>query len=149
MLLIEPVGARFGIAAVTFVQVLPSSLLTCTSPSLLPAQMTPRTAGDSAIAKSTQYASWLSGPSPGDGPNFVLSFVVRSGLMTVHVCPLSVVRWTNWLPAYAVRGSCGESAKAAVQFVRNCRSVRVPAPPPRCPGAGPGLAYRFGFPRGW
>src|SRR5262245_21145722 len=147
MLLIDPVGARFGIAAVTFVQVLPSSLVTWTSPSLLPAQITPRAAGDSAMAKSTQYASWLSAPSPGDGPSFVLSLVVRSGLMTVQVCPLSVVRWTNWLPAYAVCGSCGESANAAVQFIRYWRSARAPAPPPRCPVDGHGFASRVDFAR--
>src|SRR5437867_9250438 len=39
---------------VTFFQVLPSSRETCTSPSSLPAQRTPRWTGDSAKAKTVQ-----------------------------------------------------------------------------------------------
>src|ERR1700736_5209510 len=124
MLLMEPVGISFASPDDTFVHVLPASRVTWTNPSLLPAQMTPDAIGDSAIAKSAQYTSWLSGPSPGSGPCLLLSFVVRSVLMTLQLRPLSVVRCTYWLPAYAVWVSCGEIAIGAVQFIRNLRSSR-------------------------
>ena len=51
MLLTVPHSGRPGIAAVTFFQVLPSSVVTCTRPSSLPAQIRPFCFGDSAIAK--------------------------------------------------------------------------------------------------
>jgi hypothetical protein len=40
--------------AVTFVQLLPASRVTCTSPSSLPTQIRPFSRGDSAIAKIVQ-----------------------------------------------------------------------------------------------
>ena len=87
-------------ADVTFVQVFPPSRVTCTSPSFVPAQMSPALRGDSAIAKTTSPYStpMLSGVSPPDICCLLLSFNVRSGLMTCQLLPPSVVMWTNWLP---------------------------------------------------
>ena len=50
MLLTVPQTGRFGMFFVTLVQLLPPSRVTCTSPSLVPAQITPACFGDSAIA---------------------------------------------------------------------------------------------------
>ncbi len=61
-----PHGGRFGMFFVTFVHVLPPSRVTCTSPSLVPIQITPAWRGDSAIAWMTSPYStpMLSGVSP-------------------------------------------------------------------------------------
>src|SRR5438445_116993 len=48
-----PHGGRFGMFFVTLVHVFPASRVTCTSPSLVPTQMTPACFGDSAIAWMT------------------------------------------------------------------------------------------------
>ena len=48
MLRNEPQGGRPGRFFVTFVQVFPPSRVTCSRPSLVPAQMRPRSFGDSA-----------------------------------------------------------------------------------------------------
>src|SRR5437764_5760084 len=61
-----------GIFGVTFVHVFPSSVLTCTSPSSLPAQSVPSCFGDSASAKivskySTEVMSFVSAPPLGAG----------------------------------------------------------------------------------
>ena len=86
-MLTVPHSGKFGIAAVTFFQFFPSSVVTCTSPSSLPAQMRPFCFGDSAIAKTVPNVS-TPVPSPVMGPPvhvcFDLSFLVRSGLMTSH-----------------------------------------------------------------
>ena len=50
MLRTEPHGGRPGRFFVTLVHVLPASRVSCTSPSLVPTQMSPRSFGDSAIA---------------------------------------------------------------------------------------------------
>ena len=50
ILLTVPQTGRFGMVFVTLVQLLPPSRVTCTSPSLVPAQITPACFGDSAIA---------------------------------------------------------------------------------------------------
>ena len=50
---IVPSGGRPGSPAVTFSHVEPSSRVTWTCPSLVPAQITPRYRGDSAMAKRT------------------------------------------------------------------------------------------------
>ena len=50
-MLTVPHSGKPGIAAVTFVQVLPPSRVTCTRPSSLPAQIRPFCFGDSAMAK--------------------------------------------------------------------------------------------------
>ena len=45
-----PSGGRSGMFSVTSVQVAPPSRLTCIRPSLVPAQKTPRSTGDSSKA---------------------------------------------------------------------------------------------------
>ena len=85
---------------VTFTQLSPPSRVRCTSPSLLPTQMTPSSSGDSAMANNTAAYVGLvsSGVSPPVFSCLDSSFVVRSGLMTCQLCPPSVVWWTCWLP---------------------------------------------------
>src|SRR6185437_476674 len=104
MLLIVPHFGSPPMFAVTLVHVAPPSRVTCTSPSFDPAQITPFCTGDSAIANSVEKYSTprLSGERPPDGPSLLVSFVVRSGLITVQLCPPSVVRCTYWLPTYTV-----------------------------------------------
>src|SRR5437867_10394532 len=83
--------ATFG---ATFVQCPPPSRVNCRLPSSVPAQMTFGSRGLSAIARIVQCVSArvLSGViGPPLGFCFVLSFVVRSGLIGVQVVPRSVV----------------------------------------------------------
>ena len=72
---------RPGTFAVRFVHVLPPSRVTCSSPSIVPAQINPFCSGDSAIANSTVTFSTnrLSVTSPPDDCCFVVSLVDRSG----------------------------------------------------------------------
>ncbi len=110
--------------AVTFVQCSPPSRVTCTSPSFVPAQMSPFSFGDSAIANTTPAYStpMLSGVSPPESVCRALSFSVRSGLITCQLWPPFVVRCTYWMPAYTVLWSCGEMAIGNVQLKRYFRS---------------------------
>src|SRR5215813_6053630 len=100
MLLTVPHGNMLGIFFVRFVHVLPPLRVICTWPSFVPAQMVPASFGDSAIAKTTPPYStpMLSPVSPPEYPCLLLSFRVKSGLMTCQLLPPSVVWWTNWLP---------------------------------------------------
>ena len=52
IMLTVPHSGKPGIAAVTFFQFFPSSVVTCTRPSSLPAQIRPFCFGDSAIANT-------------------------------------------------------------------------------------------------
>ena len=90
-----------GRLAVTFVQFFPPSRVTCTTPSFVPAHSSPALSGDSAIANTTSPYStpMLSGVSPPEICCLLLSFSVRSGLITCQLLPPSVVMCTNWLPA--------------------------------------------------
>src|SRR6476660_5861053 len=90
--------------AVTLLHCDPPFRVTCTCPSFVPAQMTPFSFGDSAIAKTTPAYSTptLSGVNPPERICRDLSFRLRSGLITSHVCPPFVVRWTCCDPAYTV-----------------------------------------------
>src|SRR5512144_778967 len=100
MLRTDPHGGRPGMFFVTFVQVLPLSRVTWSRPSFVPAQITPRSLGDSASPYTTPAYSTpiLSGVSPPELFMRVRSFNVRSGLITSHDCPPLVVRCTCWLP---------------------------------------------------
>src|SRR5262245_34589506 len=93
ILLTMPHGGRFGMFFVTFVHVLPPSRVICTSPSFVPAQINPFSFGDSAMANTTEAYStpMLSPVSPPENPCLLLSFVVKSGLITCQLCPPSVV----------------------------------------------------------
>ena len=99
-LLTVPQGGRPGTFAVTFVQCAPASRVTCSRPSAVPAQITPFSSGDSAMAKTTHASSTirLSTTSPPEDCCLLLSLVDRSGLITVQLWPPSVVRCTYWLP---------------------------------------------------
>src|SRR5689334_5673162 len=84
-------GNPFG---VTLLQVLPPSFVTWISPSSVPAHNTPFCAGDSAsvntVSKnSTVVLSLVS--TPPDDCCLLLSLRVRSGLITVQLCPWSVL----------------------------------------------------------
>ena len=94
MLLTVPHGSMEGMFSVTFVQLFPPSRVSCTRPSFVPAQISPFVIGDSAIANTTSPYStpMLSGVRPPEIVCFDLSLSVRSGLITFHVWPPSVVR---------------------------------------------------------
>src|SRR5438093_10836448 len=102
MLLTVPQAGRPGIFDETLVQRPPASRVTCTCPSLVPAQMTPFSFGDSAIAKTTPAYStpMLSGVSPPEICCRGLSLSVRSGLISCQLWPPFVVRCTCCEPAY-------------------------------------------------
>src|SRR5215469_3318396 len=88
-----PQGGRFVMLAVTLVQVFPASRVTCTNPSLVPAQITPGSLGDSVMANTTSAYSTptLSGVRPPEICWRDLSLRVRSGLMMRQLFPPSDV----------------------------------------------------------
>src|SRR5688500_12681693 len=100
MLPTVPHGGRLGMFFVTLTHVLPASRVSCTWPSLVPAQITPFSRGDSAIAITVNAYStpMLSPVNPPENCCRDLSFVDKSGLMTSQVWPPFVVRCTCWLP---------------------------------------------------
>src|SRR5712691_5434577 len=104
MLLTVLQASILGRLFVTFVQFLQLSRVICTIPSFVPAQITPASFGDSAIAKTTgAYSTPILSPvSPPENPCRLLSFEVRSGLITCQLFPPSVVTCTYWLPTYTL-----------------------------------------------
>src|ERR1041385_3332402 len=120
MLAIVPHGGMPVRPALRLVHVSPPSLVSCTWPSLVPAQMSPGLSRDSAMANTTPAYStpMLSGVSPPEGPIRLLSFRVRSGLMTVQLRPPSVVWWIIWLPTYTLLWSWGEMVSGKFQTKR-------------------------------
>ncbi len=105
----------------TLVHVFPPSRVTCTFPSSVPTQMTSESSGDGAIAMIVQWnsAAVLSFEmSPPEDCCFDLSFVVRSGLIAVHVLPRSVERNSTFPPKYTVPGSFAESTIGEFQLKR-------------------------------
>src|SRR6266511_5277962 len=109
-----------GMPAVTLVHVFPPSRVTCTRPSFVPAQIKPALRGDSAMANTTPAYStpMLSGVRPPEICCLLLSFSVRSGLITCQLLPPSVVMCTTWLPAYTRLWSCGEIVNGIVHTKR-------------------------------
>src|SRR5438128_12132871 len=99
-----PHSGRFGIFLVRLVQVLPPSRVNCSRPSLVPAQITPFSFGDSAMANTTPAYStpMLSGVRPPEICCRDLSLSVRSGLISCQLWPALVVRCTCCEPAYTV-----------------------------------------------
>ena len=87
-------------AGVTLVHVAPPSFVTCTRPSFVPAQMTPRSSGDSAIEKTTPAYSTerLSTVRPPESPIMLRSLSVRSGLIARQVLPRSSLRNKRLVP---------------------------------------------------
>src|SRR5512143_3338398 len=124
MLEIVPQSSSPLMLPVTSVQWPPPSRVSWTFPSLVPAQMSPRLSGDSAMANTTPAYStpMLSGVSPPEGTCRVLSLRVRSGLISFHVTPPSDVECTCWLPTYTVLWSCGEMVSGKVHTKRYLRS---------------------------
>src|SRR5690242_7851416 len=122
---ILPQGGSFGMPAVTLTHVAPPSRVTCTRPSFEPAQITPVCCGDSAMANSVAPSNVmrLSVVTPPELCWWVVSFRVRSGLITFQLAPPSVVTCTYWLPTYTRAWSCGEIAIGNVQFQRYFRSA--------------------------
>src|SRR6185295_1803029 len=87
-----------AIFAVMSVQAAPSLRVTCTLPSAVPAQITPFVTGDSEIDEIANQ-----GMPPGTLPSdsrmiFAVSFVLRSGLISVQWSPRSVDRSSTWPP---------------------------------------------------
>src|SRR3972149_5745507 len=82
-----------GMLGVTLLQRAPASWLTCSRPSLVPAQIKPGCTRDSAIAKTTPAYSTplLSGGGPPEIFWRLLSFRVRSGEISRQLVPPSVV----------------------------------------------------------
>src|ERR1051326_8500428 len=130
MLLMVPHSGIPRRLAVTLVQLFPPSWVSCTSPSLVPAQMSPGLSRDSAMANTTPAYStpMLSGVKPPEICCRLLSFRVRSGLITCQLLPPSVVWWTYWLPVARRLGSLGLMVKGAVQTNRYLRSAAGPPP---------------------
>src|SRR5262249_6345837 len=122
-----PHSGRLAIFLVSVVQVLPPSRVNCSRPSLVPAQITPASLGDSAMANTTPAYStpMLSGVSPPELPIRLLSLRVRSGLMICQLLPPSVVMCTNWLPTYTLLWSCGEMVMGNSQLKRYLTSAAV------------------------
>src|SRR5258708_4311230 len=85
---------------VTFVQVFPLSRVSCTSPSFVPAQISPFSSLDSAIANTTPAYStpMLSGVRPPDRTWRDLSLRVKSGEISAHDRPPSEVAKTYCEP---------------------------------------------------
>ena len=86
-----PHGGRPGMFFVTLVQVLPPSRVSCTRPSLVPAQISPRSRGDSAIAvDDAPYSTpMLSGVRP---PEMLLPrLVVQRQVGADHLPALAAV----------------------------------------------------------
>src|ERR671926_339033 len=83
MLPTVPHGGRLGMFLVTFVHDLPPSRVSCTWPSLVPAQISPFSRGDSAIAITVNAYStpMLSPVSTPENCWRDLSLVERSGLI--------------------------------------------------------------------
>src|SRR6266403_5614704 len=99
--------ARAGNSAgVTLAQVAPLSRVNCTTPVLDPTQISPAWAADGAIVSITPTAF-------SEGLR-----EVRSGLISCHVSPLSVVRITNCVPRNIVSVSCGERTRGVSHVYR-------------------------------
>src|SRR5215467_13082004 len=122
-----PHSGRPGIFLVRLVQFFPPSRVNCSRPSFVPAQITPASLGDSAMAKTTPAYStpMLSGVRPPELPIRVLSLRVRSGLMICQLFPPSVVTCRYWLPTYTLLWSCGEMVIGNSQLKRYLTSAAV------------------------
>src|SRR5215471_10716665 len=122
-----PHSGRLGIFLVRLVQVLPPSRVNCSRPSLVPAQITPASLGDSAMANTTPAYStpMLSGVRPPELPIRLLSLRVKSGLMICQLFPPSVVTCTCWLPTYTLLWSWGEMVTGNSQLKRYLPSPAV------------------------
>src|SRR5437764_5034364 len=120
-----PHSGRLGIFLVRLVQVLPASRVICSRPSLVPAQITLASLGDSAMANTTPAYStpMLSGVRPPELPIRLLSLRVKSGLMICQLLPPSVVTCTNWLPTYTLLWSWAEMAMGNSQLKRYLASA--------------------------
>src|SRR5215831_10516453 len=121
----RPHWGRPLMAAVTFVQFLPPSRVTCTRPSSVPTQMVLGSTGESDMDR---IAPTVSAPlrSSQIGPPLesclVLSLRVKSGLTGVKWVPPSV-EWNSTLPPkYTSLGSLAETAMGEVQLKRYLRS---------------------------
>src|SRR5687768_11020608 len=130
MLLTVPRDSMPGMLRVTLVHVRPPSRVSCTSPSFVPTQIKPACTRDSAIAKMVlPYSTpMLSGVRPPEICCMLLSFSVRSGLMTCQLRPPFVVTCTCWLPTYTLLRSCGEIVRGIVQM--NLYFTSAAAAPP-------------------
>src|SRR5215469_5530310 len=120
MLSTVPHSGKLGRFFVTLLQFFPPSRVTCTCPSLVPAQIRPASFGDSVNAKITPAYStpMLSGVSPPEICWRLLSLRVRSGLIICQLLPPSVVTCTSWLPTYTLLWSWGEMAIGNSQLKR-------------------------------
>src|ERR1700730_12105650 len=106
---------------VTSCHVAPPSRVRCTSPSSLPAQISPFTSGDSATANAMAYHSvpvmspWIGPPLR---PSVRGSARERSGEIFVHELPPFVLLKTYCAAVYSVDFSCGEKKRGKVHAKR-------------------------------
>ena len=128
-LLTKPHVGRLGILAVTLLQCFPPSRVTDTTPSLLLIQITPRSIGDSAIAVRVQGTSWPSGPIPAGLFCLLMSFVVRSGLITVHVLPPSAATASLRVTGRRPRPSAEDRARPHVDMLHVRTALGTPGHP--------------------
>ena len=106
---------------VTFVQLAPSSRVTCTRPSSVEAQISPGRCGEGvtqAQVACTSAPAVSRVISPPEWPWRPASFRLRSGEIAVQLEPSSRVRKTRLPPAYRVLRSCGENTSGKVQAKR-------------------------------
>ncbi len=82
----------------TSVHVLPSSRVTWTLPSLVPHQIRPAVSGDSEIVEIANHGIPPGTPPSDSGRIFSVSFVLRSGLISVQWSPRSTDFRRTWLP---------------------------------------------------
>src|SRR6185369_11357538 len=104
---IHAFGASPTMFFTTFVHDFPPSRVTWTLPSSVPIQITFESRGDGAIESSVVWnsAAVLSVTiSPPDDRCLVLSFVVRSGEITVHELPWFVLLKSTFPPKYTTAG---------------------------------------------
>src|SRR6056297_3444345 len=106
--------------AVTLVQLAPPSFVSCTCPSLLPVHINPGSNLDSVMLNNTEPSKVmrLSTAMPPEFFWCVLSFKVKSGLITCQLCPPSSLLCTYWLPTYTLCLVCGEKANGKFQCQR-------------------------------
>src|SRR4026209_52078 len=118
-----PQGGIPGRLPERLVQVVPPSRLSWTRPSLLPDQISPGLSRDSAIENTPPAYStpMVAGVSPPEMPWRLLSFRVRSGLISFQVWPPSVVTWMYWLPTYTLLWSWGEMVRGKFHTKRYLR----------------------------
>ena len=100
----------------------PASVVTCTSPFVVPAHMTSALTRESAsvlIAVRFGAGAGVGAPAASAGAGAGSpARIVRSGLTFCHVIPPSLVTMTNCVPSYRACGSCTEKTSGGFTAAR-------------------------------